>query len=450
MSKTKNGLRILLYSLPFFIVCCIYLIAFYPGFMSPDSFSMWDQLQTLKLDDGLPVVSTLFYFLVTRIWNYPAAISIAQVVLLSLIVGYGFYTLEKIGTNKYFLYIFSVLFSLYPANGVMAVSLWKDIPYSGMLLLLTIICINIVFSKGTWLDSKGNIALFIISLIGVIFFRHNGILSFVFTMILLFILFKDYRKKTAIITISLIVLYVFVKGPVYSAAGVIRGKQTEAFGIPMQQIAAVVAKGGNITDEQKNFLGKVLPIEKWGKSYNRYSSNPLKFDNEFNGNFLIENKLQFLKVWSQVCLQNPGKTFIAYADQTSLVWRFTNTESDYTYITEIPMTKNKFNIQNKIISPKVTDAATFIFWNTQRLKIKWLFWKPAFELYIILISGVLCTIKLGKRMLLPIIPVLSNAAAFMIATPAQDYRYLYSAVLVSAMFIPLYITVINKKIITIR
>jgi hypothetical protein len=445
MIKKINMHRIILYSLPYFIVCCIYLIGFYPGFMSPDSFSQWEQVQTLKLEDWHPVAHTLFNYLITRLWNSPAAISISQIVMLSLIVGYGFYTLEKIGANKYLLYIIAIFFSLYPANGFMAISLWKDIPYSGMLLLLTIICINIVFSNGYWLDKNSNIVLLILTLIGVIFFRHNGILPFACTMLLLLILFKGYRKKMGVLTIALIVLYIFVKGPIYNAMRVIPAQETEAFGIPMQQIAAVVSKNGNITNEQKKFIANVLPLDIWGKHYNRYSSDPLKFNKDFNARFLTANKLQFLKTWVQICMQNPGITFKAYTDQISLVWRFTNTQGDYTFITELAMQENKFNIKRIETSPKVSNILTYIFRNTQRLKIKWLFWKPAFELYIILILGTLCSVRVGRKMLLTMVPVLSNAACFLLATPAQDYRYLYSLILVSALFIPLYITVINKR-----
>lgn len=66
-----------LYVLPCIGIWMFYLLAFYPGLMSPDSFAQWSEASSLKLYDNHPAFHTTFIWLITKIWYSPAAVAAA-------------------------------------------------------------------------------------------------------------------------------------------------------------------------------------------------------------------------------------------------------------------------------------------------------------------------------------------------------------------------------------
>lgn len=92
--------RIFVYSLIISSVYSLYLLAYYPGTMSSDSIDQWNQVLTESFNDAHPIVHTLFIWLFTRLWLSPAIIAIIQLILMSLLMGYSVYYLEKLGLKK--------------------------------------------------------------------------------------------------------------------------------------------------------------------------------------------------------------------------------------------------------------------------------------------------------------------------------------------------------------
>jgi hypothetical protein len=68
-------------------LCCgtwaLYLLAFWPGIMTEDSIDQWTQAQRGVFRDEHPAVHTLLIWLITRLWNSPAAVALLQIVLVA-------------------------------------------------------------------------------------------------------------------------------------------------------------------------------------------------------------------------------------------------------------------------------------------------------------------------------------------------------------------------------
>ncbi len=127
------------YALPMILVWFIFLLAVWPGMMTPDSISQWSQLISLQFNDAHPVFHTLLLWLITRIWFSPAAIAICQIIFLSLTAAWGIGTLRGLGLPNWAAWLLAGLFAFNPINGDMVNTIWKDIPYSTALFLLSII-----------------------------------------------------------------------------------------------------------------------------------------------------------------------------------------------------------------------------------------------------------------------------------------------------------------------
>lgn len=431
-----NKLYIFYYALPSIAVGFYYLIALYPGIMTNDSFNQWMQVHTHSLYDWHPVPHTIFIYFVTKLWDSPAAIAIAHMTLQSLVLGYILYIFNKLGVNKKLLYLIAILGSLYPSNAVMSIAIWKDIPYNASLSLLTIFILNILITKGKWLDNHLNNVAFICCSVIVVLFRHNGLLSFIGTMFLGLLLLRYKRKTIGLILVSVLSVYILVKGPIYSYLNVKPGTSNEAFGIPTQQIAAVVKNNGYLTPQQKEKINYIMPLDVMAETYHPYSVDLIKFHDEFDRNAIVNDKVGFLKLWFDICIQNPAIVTKAFLDQTSLVWQIKEPLGrGYTFTANRQVVRNDYNIKNKIISEPITSSVYKILDFTEKKENIWLFWRPALLLFIILFAGLLCIRKNDITFLLLVSPVLLNNLSILAAIPAQDYRYLHANNLISIIIV---------------
>ena len=168
-----------------------YLIAYYPGVMSVDSINQWSQIKSGVYWDGHPVVHTLFLKFLISIWSSPAVVALAQMLITALIFGFGLYSLETFGIKKEIIVIGIFFFTVFPTFGFMSIILWKDVSFSASLLLFSILDCQIVVTKGRYLDNKGNLIFIIIVSSIICLFRHNGLLSFIGTIILLLFFYQE-------------------------------------------------------------------------------------------------------------------------------------------------------------------------------------------------------------------------------------------------------------------
>lgn len=447
--NTETGVskwKIVIYALPHMIVWSIYLIAFFPGILSIDSMQQWDQAHVPYFHDWHPVPHTWFILFVTLIWNSPAAVAVAQSIILALIFGYCAYCFEKYKVNKFAIYLMLLITALLPVTGIYSVNLWKDVLFSTEVLLFSMYLVNIIISKGQWMSSKINMLFYVLASYGVVFFRHNGFPVFVATVILLFIVFRLRLLRTYVVSAFVIALYFFIRGPVYEYLNVIPATQNEALAIPTQQIAAVVKENGVITKEQKNYIKNILPMAVWKNKYNPYIVDPLKFDEHYNADYILKNKREYFKIWLELCKQNPRIVTNAYLKESALVWQIHY--EPRTYFLPFLLRSDpqdmaiQRGVQHQVINQPLTEKAQSALTKTLHQPF-YLMWRPALYTFAILLFGFILVLKRNWKVLLAAAPVLLNTAAVAISLPAQDFRYLYSNFLVA--FIMFLAACMNKK-----
>ena len=102
------------------------------------------------------------------------------------------------------------------------------------------------------------IVLFIISTLIILFFRNNGIYIYIFMLPFIIGIAKKERKVMTILSLSILIFYIFIKGPVFNYFGVAKSKTAEAYSIPLQQMARVVALNQNVDSKSENYLVTLL------------------------------------------------------------------------------------------------------------------------------------------------------------------------------------------------
>ncbi|MBU5591463.1 hypothetical protein KQI89_06780 [Clostridium sp. MSJ-4] len=418
--------RILIYAIPFIILGIFYLLSFYPGVMTADSMNQWTQISKGVYYDSNPVVHTLFTYLITRIWYSPAAVVIVQVFIMSTIIGYCMYSFEKLGVDKKILYLVTLAMALNPVNGIMFVTLWKDIIYTGFILLFTMLIINIVITNNEWINTKKNLIYFILCSLGVVLFRHNGLLPLFVTLTILIILNIKKSKPYVITFISVLAIFLLIKGPIYKIIGIEPASSSEAFGIPTQQIAAVIKNNGYLTEDQLKKAEEIMPLNSWAENYMPGNVDYIKFHKDFNVDKLMEDKMGFLKLWAGACIQNPKIALKAYGSQTAIGWSV----KGYVNWGSREISENSLGLKQTILSNTLTKIGNKFLNLTQKSDLTYFFWKPAFQMFFMILFAFVAILRNGSKTILVILPVLLNAATIFIATPAQDFRYLYANILV--------------------
>jgi hypothetical protein len=419
--------NIVKYALPSLIVWSLYLLAFFPGAMTRDSIVQWNEAHTGEFNDWHPVMYTLFIKLVTQIWDSPAMVGLSQIIIISLIFGYCMFQFEKTGAKKFILWLVAFVFAVSPINGIYSVTIWKDIFYSAFILLFSVTVFNLVVTNGNWLKHNGNMLIFLIAALGVVFFRHNGFPVFIVMMLILLIVFRRQFKRLVLLSCLVVCLHYIVTGPIFHYLKVVPSDPNEALSIPTQQIANVIVNEGEITEEQANYLNKILPLPLWKQYYKPYITDPIKFSEEYNRKAIFPDHFStYLQTWIDICLQNPKLVIEAFFKQTSLVWQMNQPEDGYTatFVTSVSH-GDEYGITNKIIFEPLTLLVKKYLTICDTM-LKPLIWRPAnYTFLIILFTFVAFLRNDWKSWLLPL-TVLFNTGTVLIALPAQDFRYLYS------------------------
>ncbi|WP_143833784.1 DUF6020 family protein [Oceanobacillus senegalensis] len=426
------------YAIPSIIVWSIFLLAFFPGEMSPDSFSHWRQVQTHEFSNWQSVVYTWLMIGLTNIWDSPASIGLVQIVTLSLVFGYGMYRLQKAGIPPLYTWMMAGLFALSPINGIFSIIIWKDILYSTFIFLLSLIAFAIFATRGKWLNSWGHLFLFGFTSLAILLLRSTGIALFILFSILLLFSYRNYLKQIAGSLAGVLVLYFIVSGPVYDYFEVKPSDPNEALGMPTQQIARIITYDGHLTEEQENYYFSIMPKEKWIELYDPYITDPIKFSGPYSAgrHVIFEDLGRYFSNWFKIVMQNPRLAVEATLKQTSLVWQINEPEDGYTNLWPGGIYRhNTYGITQEPVSVELHHRLNeWLVWTEEKLKE--LIWRPATYLFTVILLTFAASLKNGWRAWVVATPVLLNTLAIFAAMPAQDFRYLYSLSMVPFLLLP--------------
>lgn len=419
----------LIYSVPGLLVFTFYLLAFWPASMSPDSLDQWGQLLKLKFKDWHPVFHTLNIWVVTRFWLSPAAGAVFQVVVLACSFGWALSRLERVGVARPILWLTSIFFAFLPVNGLMAVTIWKDIPYSAAMMIMSILLLEIAISSGKWLSSWKNAALMILVILFISLYRHNGIFpAFATPVAILFAFPRRWKSLTLILVIAL-GSHVFVRGPVYGWLDVERGN-------PLGYIIKKVEK--RALKKADNFFSQSdEQLEK------RNLAGVSKKEKRKRPKFTLAETVSFR------------------LDSSSLLWRIKPLDGHYNRVDYVNLwgmarknefkiryiTGNKYDLHESPKLPALTNRIYSLFERSKDDTFLFWMWRPAVYLYVLLFSLLVFSARHPYKVWFIIIPVVFNSAPVLFfASRSSIFRYHYSILLTAIVLtLPLLFSTLSPQ-----
>ena len=420
----------------------IYLLTFFPGMMSTDSNVQWGQIISGQFNDWHPVFHTLSMWLVTRIWLSPAAVVISQILFLSLTVAWGIHLLEEHGLPNWAGWSLAAIFALAPLNGNMVIVLWKDIPYSTSLFLLSLMILKIVLTKGAWMEKRFTwVWLGLVSLC-VASFRHNGLPIPIVSLIALLIFYRKSWKELVKAALLIVVLYGIIQGLFYKTLMVEQPKFGFMQDTMMHHIAAHINNGQPLTPEEQALAKYIFPENHWG--YDCCTALPTHFSPGYSD---LQTSVQgpvIRKLFIDLAIKEPSVELEHLKCVSSIIWRSPGFCGANTvlpggrtiWIGSVPV---KYFSENSLIPSLQKPLSAFLI----ALRINpnlTLFVAPAVYLWFGIYATVIFSIRRKNwKGLLFILPIVIQSATFVLINTSDNFRYHYGVYLVGLFGIGLLI-----------
>jgi hypothetical protein len=428
------------YTLPMLAVWTVYLLTFWPGLMSPDSIMQWSEVQSGLFTDAHPAIHTMFIWLLSRLWDTPAVLVIFHILLLSLLTAWGLRELQKLCVAPIILWGGAVLFALFPINGMLIISVWKDITYACALFAFFIQFIKTAFSNGKWLQNNWNLAGLILAGLTTAFARHNGLPVILGSLAVLIFIYRNNLRRGLVSVVIFLMLWAGVQGPLYVALNV---KQYPGFGniLFLDHINAHIHTGTALKTDEKAFIESLLPLSAW--PYNCADSDIRKMDGPIPFDYFAKSTSEPARIALNLFIRSPIVDIEHTLCASSLVWKINtghylsvvslgqNNVGEYKWVSE-----NNLGLSERSYFPALIPLLAGL------VTDKSLFSKPAFYLLLAIFAIAMVALRQPTRKIALIaVPLVLQTAVMLLVNFAQDFRYLFSTVLIALfslimLFIP--------------
>ena len=259
----------------------LWLVAYYPGGFCVDNIYQLSQVYYGYFDNWHPVLHTWpFYWIPWQIYPHPVSITLFQILLFCLAVGYLYRVLCSKGCPMWFI-IGSWLFLILNCHTMsMMISPLKDSALSIVSLVVFTQVIEIYETQGLWIKKWNHFLVFTVVCFLASGVRHNGILLIAPLYILLFI-FQKNARKSILFSAALVMLGIwFMNGPIMLWERVCppANRQLETLGLPLTILSSVYMKDrGVLCPEAIRFLDSLTTQEEWNTIFQFGSFNSIKF-----------------------------------------------------------------------------------------------------------------------------------------------------------------------------
>lgn len=357
---------------------CILLIAWIPYFMTyfPGSISRDGMIQvniargSAPLSNAHPIISTWCMGIFIKIgkWINNDYLGIFLYVLFQTFVMisalvYMLRFVHELTKNKTIIYIALAFFALYPTWGMMVESVIKDTLYTAFFIFFTTMFAQIVMDKEVRTKDRMFLFKFFLSMLGICFWRNNGIYVVIISFIVLLIskTMKSYKKTVVFMLALIMLLYYGMNAWVYPMLNVQKGSTREMLSLPFQQTARYLRDNPqDVTEDEKKAISAVLDYEKIPELYNPNIADYAR--NTFRENSTSEELKKYFIVWFKMFFRHPETYFKATLNNTYNYYYFKdmrNFMSEYQNYTawdinELAIEENKFEFTNncKVILEK--------------------------------------------------------------------------------------------------
>ncbi len=308
------------------LICWLpYIIAFYPGILSPDPSNQIKQFfgldtqyreYVIMLDESVgitnhhPVMHTLLLGGCVKLGmmlgsaNFGIFIfSMIQITLLISVLACTICYMKKLNTPFWLRILTLSIYAFIPVFPFYSMSLVKDVMFSIFVMFYIMLLFDLIkFSKEKYSIKK--MIILIILMLLIMLCRNNGI--YLIVMSFPFLLFIDKKNRWRILGVLIIPILIFegYNKILLPAFKVTPGSIREMLSIPFQQTARYVKEyDDEVTYDEKQAIDKILGYDTLASRYEPEKSDAVK--NEYNKYATDEDLKEYFRVWFKQFLKHP-------------------------------------------------------------------------------------------------------------------------------------------------
>lgn len=307
------------------ILDVVAFLVFFPGVGTYDYFTIYFQaIGERSLDNQQPILYTIFWkalFYVANLLHniYMANViySIIQIVVVNITFCYVLTWLRKKKAPSVLILLSGIYYIINPIFWLFSFVTTKDV-YFG--------CCLIVFLTSLYdlMTTEKRAFTCFISCLLACFFRNNMIYAMVVLFLMVIIIAPARIKKLELISIlPALIISIVTPVVVYPALDIHYTDSSEFLSIPIQQIAAVYAKEGCFSEEEKATINEYLSCV---DEYNYRFADPVK--NSLNNGLYDENKKPFWDIYFKGLKRSPITYLCAALDTNVELWYPASTGND--------------------------------------------------------------------------------------------------------------------------
>lgn len=321
------------FTMPFWVRMLLLLIMWLPVFLSifPGAFAYdapteWEQFVSGQITTHHPVMHTLLIGACLEGANalfgsYNAGIAIytvLQMVAMAAVFSYTISFMKRYRVPVLMRGFALLFFGVSPVVHLFVVSSTKDTLFTGAFLLFLLSLIDFGCHREEFAEKKTRQVLFVLSAIGTMFLRNNGLYIVLAVLVVMLICGKGVRKKMLVLFCFIGVFYAVFTGPVYKVLGVEKGGIQEMFSVPLQQMARTyMHEATTLKAEDVAMLEALIPKEDLNSYLPTLADNVKR---NFRQEVFEGNKIGYLKLWIKWGVEHPVTYITSFLINTSDFW----------------------------------------------------------------------------------------------------------------------------------
>lgn len=450
ISEKTNRIHRKLPFLSFFtcLLCWLpYLITNYPGVMTVDSLNQYGQIiGALPMSNHHPWVHTqlirLFYKIGMMLTNDPITglgmFTMFQMLVMAGIFAYLIDTFVRLGMKTRLCIVTLIFYALLPYNAIYMVTMWKDILFSGMVLLFSIVLLRFLIraAVSSFPVTKRTYALYLLSGLGMCLFRSNGFYAFLLTVPFLLLCFRKEWKKHVILNLAILLPVLLIKGPVMNICHVASPDFVEALSIPIQLAARVYAEGEAVDETDDEMWNRILDTSKIPETYESFCSDHMKnLIRQGDQAYLEAHKAEYLKLWLSFGRKHPGAYIRGYIDATKGYWY---PDVPNVIGSDERIAENPYGLQARPLlhNPVTIKIKEIVFKLPDMVPVYGLLFSLGAMFWLCIALAAVTFLSPSKKYLIVFLPNGAIFATLFLATPVyNEFRYGYPMLLTVPLFV---------------
>ncbi|MCX7014918.1 MAG: hypothetical protein NTW86_20595 [Candidatus Sumerlaeota bacterium] len=384
--------------LAFALAWSAWLAAFYPAAMSQDSIVQWEQAHKRELSDAYALT------LLLRMGVHWAPVALAFLAAL-----------------------------LSVRNGSTAITLWKDVPYSVSILLLTALLARFRFEatpKWRW-----TLAIALGVLLGLTaLFRHNGLVVLAGLLPLLFLFFGRWWRFVLISALVALLMCGAARWILFPLYGVAHFGNWTALTC-IDYISPLVDQDVPFSQAEYEFLSQARSFEdRW--DYNPVLATRLIEPPALHPEFVDQHAGELARLCASLLERYPLLMARARLRRLAFLYMPPQLEEETIPCAWLKIKNNRIHLFMTSRLPELQDWLKNLTIDTMRRPYNWLFWRPALHLWLVLIALIVLARRTKEyRLLIAYAPVLLNTISLIPTCFSQDARYQYPLTLAAGFLI---------------